>query len=331
MWPVILMSAGTSGLMADDDSGGHDDRMSTGGYESWFVSARDPASARAMWIRHTWLGSGQGPRSAALWCTVVDRGLSRQPVVVKQVFSSFPPGAAAGPGLFRGEAAMAGQDARWELAITGGQGPVRPLRPAVLYRAPLPRTKLEASVPDGLITGMLEVNGHRVGVDQWRGTVGHNWGTDHADRWVWLHAAGFGATPQAWLELVLAKIKIGPARSPWTAIGAFSLGRRTVPLGGLGRRPLVQAGPGRLTAVIPSPRARLKVTVTAGDDDAVAVAYTDPAGGTRAVRHAAVATVKLAWHHRGDSELTLSSDRGAYEYGTSQGMPGITLQPLPEG
>jgi hypothetical protein len=326
-----VSAAPMPGRSGGDLPGGHDGLVSTGGYESWFVSARDPASGRALWIRHTWLRTGQGPRSAALWCTVVDRGLSQRPVVVKEVFSAFPASAAAGPGHFRGQAAMAGQDAQWELAITGGPAPVRPLRPAALYRAPLPRTKLEASVPDGLVTGMLKVNGHRVGVDQWRGTVGHNWGTDHADRWVWLHAAGFGAAPQAWLELVLAKIKIGPARSPWTAMGAFSLGDRPIPLGGLGRRPLVQAGPGRLTAVIPSPRARLKVTVTAGDDDSVTVAYTDPGGGTRAVRHAAVATVKLAWHHRGESDLTMSSNRGAYEYGTSQDMPGITLRSLPEG
>jgi hypothetical protein len=313
------------------DPRGHDGLVSTGGYESWFVSARDPASARALWIRHTWLRSRLGPRSAALWCTVVDRGLNQRPVMVKQVFSTFPASAVAGPGHFRGQAAMAGQDAQWELAITGGQPPVRPLRPAVLYRAPLPRTKLEASVPDGLVTGMLEVNGHRVVVDRWRGTVGHNWGTEHAHRWVWLHAAGFGTAPQAWLELVLAKIKIGSVQSPWTAMGAFSLGGRLIPLGGMGRRPRVTAGPGRLTAVIPSPRARLDVTVTTSDDNAVAVAYADPAGGTRAVRHAAAAAVELAWHHRGEGDLSMSSDGGAYEYGTSQGMPGITLRPLPEG
>jgi hypothetical protein len=181
------------------------------------------------------------------------------------------------------------------------------------------------------VSGVLEVNGHRVGVDRWRGTVGHNWGTEHADRWVWLHAAGFGAAPRAWLELVLAQIKIGPVRSPWTAMGAFSPGDRLIPLGGLGRRPRVTAEPGRLTAEIPSPRARLDVTVTANDDHAVAVAYADPPGGTRAVRHAVMATVELAWHHRGESDLTMSGDCGAYEYGTSQSMPGITLRPLPEG
>ena len=77
----------------------------------------------------------------------------------------------------------------------------------------------------------------------WRGTVGHNWGSEHADSWVWLHAAGFGNAPEAWLELVLARIRVGPARSPWTAMGALGLGGERIVLGGLGRRPRVAAGP----------------------------------------------------------------------------------------
>ena len=168
---------------------------------------------------------------------MVDQGLGRRPVVVKEVFGAVPPGAAAGPGQFRGAAAVAGQYARWELVITGGPRPLRPLRPAMLYRAPLPRTKLEASVPDGLVTGLVGVDGRQVGVDRWRGAVGHNWGAGHAEYWVWLHAAGFGTSPQAWLELVLAKIKVGPARFPWTAMGALGLGGELIALGGLGRRP----------------------------------------------------------------------------------------------
>ena len=129
--------------------------------------------------------------------------------------------------------------------------PLRPLRPAVLYLAPLPRTKLEASVPDGLVTGVLEVDGHQVEVDRWRGTVGHNWGTEHADRWVWLHAAGFDTAPDSWLELVLARIKVGPLRSPWTAMGALGLGGEVVPLGGsaaatgLARAPAASPQPSR--------------------------------------------------------------------------------------
>jgi hypothetical protein len=226
---------------------------------------------------------------------------------------------------------MDGQSARWDLAITGDQAPLRPLRPAALYRAPLPRTKLEAVVPDGTVTGTLEIGGREVAVDGWRGTAGHNWGSEHADSWVWLHAADFDAAPEAWLELVLARIRVGPARSPWTAMGALGLGGDRIVLGGLGRRPLVDARPVRLTASIGGPRVRLLLSVTADDSGPVAVTYADPRGGTRTVRHAALASVTLSLRRRGHPELTLSSRRGAYEYGTAQPVPGTEPQPLPAG
>jgi hypothetical protein len=305
--------------------------MSAGGYESWFVSARDPASPRALWIRHTRHRPRQGRESVALWCTVVDRDLSEPPAVVKEVFGAFPADAAAGPRRFRGQAAMGAHRARWDLAITSEQPPLRPLRPPVLYQAPLPRTKLEATVPDGQVSGLLEVDGREVSVSGWRGTVGHNWGSEHADSWVWLHAAGFGESPEAWLELVLARIRVGPARSPWTAMGALGLAGERIWLGGLGRRPKVDARPDRLTASVPSPQGPLQLSVTAGDDDQVAVPYTDPRGGTRTVRHAALAGVELVLHRPGHAALPLSSSRGAYEYGTREPMPGITPRPLPEG
>jgi hypothetical protein len=61
------------------------------------------------------------------------------------------------------------------------------------------------------------------------------------------------------------------------------------------------------------------------------VTYTDPRGGTRTVRHAALATVELTVRRPGQGALTLSSRRGAYEFGTREPMPGITPRPLPEG
>ena len=93
--------------------------MGAGGYESWFVSARDPASPRALWIRHTRHRPRQGRESAALWCAVVDRDGDQPPTVIKQVFAAFPPDAAAGPERFRGQAAMGERTRRWDLAISG--------------------------------------------------------------------------------------------------------------------------------------------------------------------------------------------------------------------
>ena len=281
-------------IMSSRCAGGHDGQMGAFGYESWFVSARHPVSPRALWIRHTRHRPRQGPESAALWCTVIDRDLGRRPAVIKQVFSAFPAEASAGPGQFRGQAAMGEHSARWDLAIAGEQPPLRPLRPPVLYRAPLPRTKLEAVVPDGQVTG-------------------------------------FGAAPEAWLELVLARIKVGPARSPWTAMGALSLSGERIALGGLGRRSRVDARPDYLAADVYAPGARLRVSVTLAEDDRAAVAYADPRGETRTVTHAALAGVELIMQRPGNRELTLSSSHAAYEYGARQPVPGIVPRPLPEG
>ena len=303
--------------------------MSAGGYESWFVSARDPGSRRALWIRHTRHRPREGAESVALWCTVVDPDLGPRPAVIKQVLNAFQPQTIAAPGQFRGQAEMGDRSAGWDLTITSREPPLRPLRPPVLYRAPLPRTKLEAVVPDGQVAGTLQMDGRAVSVSGWRGTAGHNWGSEHADSWVWLHAADFASAPDAWLELVLARIRVGPARSPWTAMGAFSVGGERIALGGLGRRSSVDAGPGRLAADVYAAGARLRLSATLAESDRVTVTYTDPQGGTRTVTHAALASVELTTRRPGDRELTLSSGHAAYEYGARQPAPGIVPEPLP--
>ena len=97
---------------------------------------------------------------------------------------------------------------RYELRWTGTQPPLRHLPAGWLYRAPLPRTKLEAPVPDGHAAGRLVIDGRVLEVVGWRATVGHNWGAEHAERWVWLHASGFEDEPDAWLELALARVRV---------------------------------------------------------------------------------------------------------------------------
>src|SRR5580700_10638016 len=99
-----------------------------GVYESWFVSARDPVSPRALWIRHTRHRPRAGRESVALWCTVIDRDDGRQPTVIKEVLGAFLPGTAAGPGQFRGQAMMAEHRARWDLTVAGEQTPLRSAR-----------------------------------------------------------------------------------------------------------------------------------------------------------------------------------------------------------
>ena len=232
-----------------------------GRYESWFLSARDAEPGhppRAIWIRHTRHRAVDAETgSAALWCTVFDPA-GGAPAAVKESVAEFPANAGAGPDGFRGGARARGRMAEWELTLSGGGAPLKHLRPGALYRLPLPKTKLEAPVPDGIASGRVVLDGALVDVVGWRATVGHNWGREHAERWVWLHAAGFADEPEAWLELAIARVRIGGALTPWIANGAVSVGGRRFRLGGLGHIPGVRvvAAPGRLEASCPASGSR---------------------------------------------------------------------------
>jgi hypothetical protein len=241
---------------------------------------------------------------------------------VKQSLGAFPPDATAGPHGFRGVARAGGHAAEWELAVAGEEPPLRPLRRALLYRTRLPRTKTEASLPDGIVTGRLTFDGRRLEVAGWRATVGHNWGGEHAERWVWLHAD----LEDAWLELVLARIRLRRALTPWLGGGALSLGRHRLALGGPGRRARVLAAPGRLDARLGGVRA----VVDAPLEHTVAFAYGDPAGGPgREVLHAATATVRVRVERRGRPPLELAGI-GAVELGARHVGGAVPLQPYPD-
>ncbi len=36
----------------------------------------------------------------------------------------------------------------------------------------------------------VTIDGERIELDAWPGMVGHNWGAEHAERWIWIHGAG---------------------------------------------------------------------------------------------------------------------------------------------
>jgi hypothetical protein len=300
-----------------------------GRYESWFLSARDTEPGRpprALWIRHTsHRAAGTEEESGALWCTVFDPGAGA-PAAVKQSLAALPPGSADARG-FRGEARARGRMAQ----------PLRHLRPGALYRLPFPRTKLEAPVPDGIASGRVVFDGAELDVVGWRATVGHNWGAEHAERWVWLHAAGFEDEPDAWLELAIARVRVGGALTPWIANGAVSVGGRRFRLGGLGHITGVRvvAGPGRLEAMVPGQRVAIRVAVNADLDQTVGFKYAgvtaDPIGGEREVLHAGLAEVRLGIRRPGRSSAELLTNYGgAFELGGTDFTNGVPLQPYPD-
>jgi hypothetical protein len=311
-----------------------------GRYESWFLSARDAEPgrpARALWIRHTRHHAASAPaETVAMWCTLFDAAQGG-PRAVKESSPAFPGSAVSGPLQFRGEAHARGRMAAWDLAVTGGGAPLHHLQPGFLYRAPVPRTKLEAPVPDGHAGGRLVIDGRVLEVVGWRATVGHNWGAEHAERWVWLHAAGFEDEPDAWLELALARVRLGGATLPWVANGALSLGGERLRLGGLGHVPGVRVAalPGRLEAIVPGGRVEIRVAVHADLGQVAGFRYggvgADPQAGGREVLHAGIAEVRLGVRRRGRTSAELyTPSGGAYELGSREFTQRVPLQPYPD-
>jgi hypothetical protein len=300
-----------------------------GHYESRFVRAVDPARDCAVWIRQTThQRPGEAPTVAA-WCTLWDAG---EPRAVKQ--SGPQPTAHVDAGGAAGSATAQGRHAAWELQFAGADGPLRHLPRPWMYRAPLPRTKLESPQPGARVSGWVEFGDRRIELSGWPGTTGHNWGAEHAARWIWLHGVAFAEEPAAWLDIAFGRVRLGRMLTPWVANGAIRFeGGQRVAVGGLGRRPDVDAAPGRLEATLSGPGGlRLAVTAVAPAERTVAFTYADPGGGGHDVLNCSVASLRVRVE-RGDSrprELT-SEHGGAYELGLPAGEPhGVALQPYPD-
>jgi hypothetical protein len=295
-------------------------------YESHYLRAVDPARPRGAWIRHT---SHQRPGEAptgALWCTVWDAEAG-PPYAVKQSLPAPSPPAGA---RFAGSASAAGRSAAWELEAAGDEATLRHLPRAWMYRAPLPRTKLESPLPDAVFTGWVEAGGRRTEVAGWRGMVGHNWGSEHAERWVWLHAVGFAEAPGAWLDVVLGRVRVGRVLTPWVANGALALDGRRYRLGGW-RRPAVDARPGALVTDLPGSGVSVHAAVVAPEGQTVAFMYSDPAGGEHHALNCSICEVRLRVERPGRPALELATAfGGAYELGLRPGLHGLAVEPFPD-
>jgi hypothetical protein len=298
--------------------------VSGGRYESHYLRAVDPERPRGAWIRHT---SHQRPGAAptgALWCTVWDAEAG-PPYAVKQSLAGPPP---AG---FSASASALGRSASWKLEAAGEEPPLRHLPREWMYRAPLPRTKLESPRPDAVFTGWIEAGGRRTAVTGWRGMVGHNWGSEHAERWVWLHAVLFDGAPAAWLDVAFGRVRVGSIVTPWVANGALALDGRRHVLGGLGRvrSTRVDARRGELRAVVGGAGVVVRAAVAAPPGQTVAFEYADPAGGVHHALNCSIAEVRLRVERPGRPALELASAfGGAYELGLRPGEHDVPMEPF---
>jgi hypothetical protein len=296
-------------------------------YESFFLKACAPAGGLAVWLRATVLKPPGEAATGALWCSLFDAAADG-PVAVRQTLPgrlAVPEGgylqigeSRFTPGEVVGGAEAADRAATWRIGLDGDAAPLAHLPRGWLYRAPLPRTKLCSPQPAVRATGEVTVGGRTVELDGWPGTVGHNWGTQHAERWVWLHGTFPGEADETWLDVAVARVRVGRALTPWLASGALCLDGVRHQLGGPGRvrATNVAASLDGCDFELPGHHVRVRGTVHADRSDLVGWVYADPAGGSHDVANCSIATMELTVARRGAPPLALTCSGGAaYELG----------------
>jgi hypothetical protein len=294
-----------------------------GHYESFYLRAAHPTQPRGFWIRYTVTVPRGGEPVGQLWCTYFERERPPRAVRVDVAGPSTGDGAlirlgnaSLGEATATGSARSAACAANWDLRWTSAEPPLMHLPRDWMYRARLPRTKALSLRPTAVFRGELEVDGETVTVDGWPGMVGHNWGEEHAEAWIWLSGLAFtGRGPDTWLDLTLGRIRLGPLTTPWIGNGALSLGGRRFRVGGPGRRVSVSASDDRCDLVIHGSGVTVSATVKAPADAFVEWDYANPDGGTHRVLNCSVADLSVGVR-RGADELELLGDgRAAYEFG----------------
>jgi hypothetical protein len=300
-------------------------------YESHYVRAVDPERPRAVWLRHTRFEAPGGPAVGSVWITLFDAGRDAPATHKVSVPEPVrPPGgwlrvgdSEIGPGRLHGP----GWDLRWR----DGQPPLRHLPREWMYRAPLPRTKLESPVPAATFDGSVTVGDTTMDVSGWPGMVGHNWGAQHAERWIWLHGVLFDDVPGAWLDLALGRLKIAGRSTPWIANGVVSVAGRRIRFGGLGRArgTHVHEDPLRVDLEVPGDGARLELTVHSPRPQTVVWRYADPDGSEHHTANCSIAAMEAVLTPEGGVPLRLHTAHGAaYELGMRETTHGLPVQPF---
>jgi hypothetical protein len=303
-----------------------------GGYESFYLRAVDPERPRAIWLRHTvHQAPGEAP-VGSVWLTLFD---AAAPAPVARKITVPAPSAGdgwlrvgdsvIGPGTARGTEG----DAVWDLAWSGDEAPLRHLPLDVLYSAPFPRTKLESPQPAVTFRGGLAVGGTAIALDGWLGMVGHNWGAQHAERWVWLHGTAFDGAPDAWLDLSIGRVRIGRVTTPWIVNGAVSIGGRRLRVGGIAARPVVGEQPLALDLRVPGRSVALELTARSPAPQTVVWRYADPHGPEHHVANCSIAALDVVVRERGHAPVALrTAHGGTYELGMRETTHGLPVQPF---
>ncbi len=199
-------------------------------YESNYLKANAPDGRGAFWLKHNVLvpEGGRGPSVAEFWCVLweadwrpqvwkavlpLDRiGLWDDRIAIESPLARLAPEEASGslPG---------DEQISWNLAIRNELPPLRHFDHDWMYRAGFPRKKAVTASPRAVFDGAFTVGGRTVAVDGWIGHRGHNWGSEHAERYAYGNCNLWDDGADLTVDGFTVQVRVaGPVRTPWLTL-----------------------------------------------------------------------------------------------------------------
>jgi hypothetical protein len=317
-----------------------------GFYESFFQRANHPTRPLAFWIRYTLFNPAGRPDAAVgeLWAIVFDGETGRHVVAKEELpladrcafardhFSVAVGDARLAPGRLTGAAGAGDDRVAWDLAYEGSERPLF-LLPLRLYDAPLPRAKSLVGVPLAVYRGALRAGGREIPVDGWVGSQNHNWGTRHTDHYAWGQVAGFDDEPGSFLEIATARLRLGPAWTPFMTPLVLRHRGEEIALRSLGQAVRADATFDYFEWRFRSETERVAVegVISAQPRDFVGLRYANPPGGEKHCLNTKIAACRLTLRRktlgRVVSVETLGTERrAAFEILTDDRSHGVPIR-----
>ena len=318
--------------------------LEAGHYESLYIKAARPTGGQAVWIRHTVHKPPGADPTASIWLTLFDAD-APGPRAAKATFDaaelSAPDGAyirvdgaLLEPGRAAGELKTPQLDASWELGFEDPGQPFHHLPYERMYDASLPRTKFLSPYPSARFDGTVTVGEERLDLAGWPGMIGHNWGAEHAERWVWIQGGGLAGEDDSYLDIAAGRIKVGPFTTPWVANGMLRIDGTEHRLGGMGSAlsTKLDEHPTNCEFKLAGKDAKVRGRVSSEARNFVAWVYADPKGPEHNTLNCSISDLELEIERPGREQERLELSGGAaYEIGMRDTDHGIPLQPYPDG
>jgi len=169
-----------------------------GFYESFFMRGNHPTDGLAFWIRFTFLRTQQSNfNNAILWFVWFDQKKNKilpfkkvipiENCKVQQIpfllhfDNSF---------LTADESIGEIKNISWKLRFSTESHPSF-LLPKYLYKLPFPKAKTITIHTQTYFDGSICIDGKKINISQWQGSLNHNWGRKHTDAYAWGQVCGF--------------------------------------------------------------------------------------------------------------------------------------------